>query len=334
MPKTKASLWVIAATLVTVVTLFLVPVSPRTAVRTALVERGELIRPALLEGVVSYLREQPLVSPQAGRIARVHVRQGQQVQAGELLISMDTSLQEQELAEISGLLYRQEQALTAMSEAGGAVLYGMQNGVEARKTQELLQAAIKAGQIRAAEDGVVGALYAAEGDYTEAAGLLGTVHGTEKCVVAAGRAAEFAGVLPGAAALVTASEGQPLGAAVLCGTGAPELDGTTLQAMQSLSFLPADADALSQARIGDRVMVEVVCEVVREGALLPISAVDRQDRAWFVEDGKAVPVQVDISIRNDEFVAVPPEWAGRRVVLCPEEKTLYAGCPVKEAKKP
>ena len=39
MPKTKASLLVIAATAATVVTLFLLPFTPRTAVRTAVVER-------------------------------------------------------------------------------------------------------------------------------------------------------------------------------------------------------------------------------------------------------------------------------------------------------
>lgn len=52
MPKTKASLLVIAATAATVVTLFLLPFTPRTAVRTAVVERGELICSTLLEGVV------------------------------------------------------------------------------------------------------------------------------------------------------------------------------------------------------------------------------------------------------------------------------------------
>ena len=98
MPKTKASLLVIAATAATVVTLFLLPFTPRTAVRTAVVERGELICSTLLEGVVAYADEQPLIALQAGRVGKVHVRQGQTVRAGELLISMDTDVQEQELA--------------------------------------------------------------------------------------------------------------------------------------------------------------------------------------------------------------------------------------------
>ena len=105
MPKTKASLLVIAATAVTVVTLFLLPFTPRTAVRTAVVERGELICSTLLEGVVAYADEQPLIALQAGRVGKVHVRQGQTVRAGELLISMDTDVQEQELAAVNQMLY-------------------------------------------------------------------------------------------------------------------------------------------------------------------------------------------------------------------------------------
>ena len=92
MPKTKASLLVIAATAATVVTLFLLPFTPRTAVRTAVVERRELICSTLLEGVVAYADEQPLIALQAGRVGKVYVCQGQTVRAGELLISMDTGV--------------------------------------------------------------------------------------------------------------------------------------------------------------------------------------------------------------------------------------------------
>ena len=103
MPKTKASLLVIAATAVTVATLFLLPFTPKTAVRTAAVERGDLIRSTLMEGVVAYANEQPLIALQAGRVARVYVIQGQAVRAGDLLVSMDTSVQEQELAAVFGI---------------------------------------------------------------------------------------------------------------------------------------------------------------------------------------------------------------------------------------
>ncbi|MEG0902567.1 MAG: hypothetical protein RSG96_10615, partial [Clostridia bacterium] len=66
MQKTKASLGVIAATAITVLTLFLLPFTPKVAVRTVLPKRGELIETIFLEGVICYQNEQPCVNLQAG----------------------------------------------------------------------------------------------------------------------------------------------------------------------------------------------------------------------------------------------------------------------------
>lgn len=332
MPKTRASLLVIAATAITVATLFLLPFTPKTAVRTAVVEQGELICSTLMEGIVTYADEQPLVALQAGRVGQVHVLQGQMVHAGDLLISMDTSVQEQELAAVNRLLYEQETAVSAFGQAGEAALSAAQTALQARTRQAELRAAIASAQIRAEADGVVGALYVSEGAVTGEASLLGTVHGTGLCVIAAGRAEELGNVAPGAAAMVTSAEGKALGAAVLEQAGAPEADSATGQAMQRLSFLPADGGAWTGAGAGDRVVVELVCEALQEQALVPISAVDSRDRVWFVEEGTATPVEIDLSLRNDQYVAVPQEWKGKRVILLPDIAALYPGCPVREAR--
>ena len=84
--------------------------------------------------------------------------------------------------------------------------------------------------------------------------------------------------------------------------------------------------------VGDRVVVELAQEALEDQALVPISAVDSRDRVWFVEDGIATPVEIDLTLRNDAYVAVPQEWAGKRVVLLPETAPLYPGCAVKEAR--
>lgn len=132
--------------------------------------------------------------------------------------------------------------------------------------------------------------------------------------------------------MVTNAEGKTLGAAVLGQSGAPELDGSTGQAMQSLSFFPMDDGAWIGVGAGDRVVVELAQEALEDQALVPISAVDSRDRVWFVEDGIATPVEIDLTLRNDAYVAVPQEWAGKRVVLLPETASLYPGCAVKEAR--
>lgn len=132
--------------------------------------------------------------------------------------------------------------------------------------------------------------------------------------------------------MVTSAEGKALGAAVLEQAGAPEADSATGQAMQRLSFLPADGGTWTGAGAGDRVVVELVCEALQEQALVPISAVDSRDRVWFVEEGTATPVEIDLSLRNDQYVAVPQEWKGKRVILLPDSAALYPGCPVREAR--
>ena len=187
MQKTRASLLVIAATALTVATLFLLPFTPKAAVRTAVVERGAFIRSTLLEGVIGYAQEQPLLALQPGRIARVHVQQGQRVSAGELLVSMDTEAQEQELAAVTRMLYEQQEAAAAFGQAGEAAFAAAESTLEGQKRQAELRAAIASGQIRAAADGVVGAIYTSEGEYAGEMSLLGTVHGEELSVIAAGR---------------------------------------------------------------------------------------------------------------------------------------------------
>ena len=81
--------------------------------------------------------------------------------------------------------------------------------------------------------------------------------------------------------------------------------------MQSLSFLPMDDGAWMGVGAGDRVVVELVQEALEDQALVPISAVDSRDRVWFVEDGIATPVEIDLTLRNDAYVAVPAGMGGQ-----------------------
>ena len=61
MTRTQASLSVIAVTLATVTTLFLLPYTPKIPVQTAIVRRGEWTKTTLAEGVVQYRQQQPAV---------------------------------------------------------------------------------------------------------------------------------------------------------------------------------------------------------------------------------------------------------------------------------
>lgn len=328
MPKAKASLLVIAATLLTVAVLFLLPFTPSVKVRTAVIEEGDLIRTTLLEGVVGYRDEQPCVNVLDGRVAGVYVKEGQHVQAGELLIRMDTSAEEAALAAMSQAMNERSELLGGLDGAARAAAVLTADQADALEKKAELETRISGGQIRAAFDGIVGGIYTQKGSYVSAMSLLGTVHGTEKSVTAAGRASDLSGAAAGAISGVQSADGKFLGAARLSFLSAPVADETTGQVMQTLHFELLENQEL---KVGERVMVELVCERGENVALLPLSAVDSDMRVWVVENGTASPIKVDVALRNDQYVAASGDWTGKRVILSPDEEALYQGCRIKEA---
>ena len=76
---------------------------------------------------------------------------------GELLISMDTGVQEQELAVVNRMLYEQGNGAGSLfGQAGEAALPAAHIALQARTRQAELRASIASAQTRAAADGVVG----------------------------------------------------------------------------------------------------------------------------------------------------------------------------------
>lgn len=314
MPRTKASLIMILATAATVTTLLLLPFTPKTPVHTALVQSGDWFDVMRLEGVVSYRRQQNCVNLYPGTVSGVYVRAGQQVRAGDLLFTLDTSAQESLLAQLTGSRYALQGAewLTALGNAS--------------QSEWELRSQIEAGKIRALEDGFVRAVYVETGDRLTAAGLLGVVGSDEKCVTAVARTQDLQKTPPGTAAVLTLRGEEA--AAVLEKVGAPAADEATMQVMQTLTLA---ADGLTRASVGEKAGVQLLTDHRTNVALIPISAVDSQNQIWVVEEGKASPVVIDVSCRNEQYVACDVQMAGKRLVLQPEACALWNGCPVKEA---
>lgn len=332
MPKTKASLLLVAATALTVAVLFCLPVSPKITVHTAAVEEGDLIRTTLLEGVVGYRDQQPCVTLRDGKVAQVHVAQGECVQMGDLLFTMDTSVAQAALASLEKGIYEQQSLLENVDTKASFVSLLAQQGAQQYRQKAELEAEIRASQVRAAFDGVVGGVYQTEGSYVPAMAVLGEIHGNEKQITAVGRSSELIGVNKGAVSNVKRADGEKLGVAQVLHLAAPEVDAQTGAITQTMRFEPMDEAVLSNADVGDRMTLELVCEVASDRALVPISALDGSDRIWVVENGKATPYRVDVTCRNDHYVAIDRRWLGKRVILSPNEETLSAGCAVKEGK--
>lgn len=322
MSRTKASLGVIAATAVTALTFFLLPFTPRLAVRSAVISRGDLVKSARLEGVVAYRKQLPAVSLQAGRLTAVHVREGQRVEKGQLLFALDATEEEQALAALAASRYAQEQAL---GDYGAAAALVLAREAPAWEEKELaLRRSIAAKRLRADGDGVVEAVCVGEGEYVAAGALLGVVRGEETCVMAVSQAGEQARA--GMAALLTLGNDASVPAR-LEAVSAPE-DGET--GARRLCFVPLDGAALGTA--GRRAMVELVNDIDRDVPLAPLEAVDSADRLWVIADGIATPIAIDTERRNGEYVRVPESLMGARVILSPQEDELTPGRAVKEAR--
>lgn len=319
---TKASLGVIAVTIATILTLFLWPFTPRLAVRTVTIERGDLIQSSRLEGVVAYQEQQPAVSLQAGVLKAVHVRQGQQVQAGQLLFSLDTAPEEQALAALAANRHNREQALQSCDQPALTALAA--DSLSLMEKELALRQSIAAKQLRASRDGRVEAVYVREGQIVTAGALLGVVRSEEKCVTAMCRAGEAP--LLGTAALVSLGNDVSFPAR-LTSVGVPQQSDA---GFQQICFEPLNATILTDP--GQRTVVEMIREVEYSVPLAPLEAFDSADRLWVVTEGIAAPVSVDTSRRNAESVRVPESLLGARIILAPEGSGVTSGRAVKEAK--
>lgn len=108
-------------------------------------------------------------------------------------------------------------------------------------------------------------------------------------------------------------------------------DGET--GMQQLVFAPLSQETLAETDIGKTETVEAVAETIGDCVPIPLSAVDRENRVWYMENGRALCETVDFSRRSREAIAAPLHWEGRRVILEPEQSVLTEGCAVREAER-
>lgn len=324
MSKGKASLLMMLTAAVTSAMLMGGPEQERLMLQTAVVQPGELVRSELVSGVVSYAQVQPCVSLKDARVSAVHVQAGQRVESGDLLFSLDTAAEEAALTALYQEAYERKILASRSDEPVSALAdYWSRDWFE----KELaLKAAVESSVIRASHSGVVEAVYVKEGEFALKDALLGVVRGEDKCIVASGAADVWTGILPGTAALV--------------------FDETGKEEAAALQFLLAPADnqqsavfelhpeQLADWTVGQPVTVEVLFHSIPAQALIPLAAVDEQNRCWYVENGIVECAEVNTNIRSVDYAAEGAQWAGRRLVLEPDLEKIYEGMKVSEAVDP
>ena len=315
MSKARLSLLVMMLTGMIVLMLLTRPYTPAVAVRTTVVKTGELVKSMRLSGTVGYSEQQLCISPYDGRISHVHVQQGQRVRAGELLFQLDTEAEEQLLAELLQMNYQQKNGLPRLDASVGSFLSA--KDVDWLKTQLELKQRIQLAGIRSEADGVVEMVQVRNGELVPAKQIIGVVRGDQKCV----RTAAVLPALKIESVAVMIQNGTELGMAFLERMEHTESD--------QLVFVPFHEAALSNVDAGDVVAVEAVTESWNNVSLIPLAAVSETEEVWVVRDGRAYPAKIDISKRNDDYVALAPDWEGETLVLLPDMLSMSEGCRVK-----
>lgn len=317
MTKTKLSLGVIAVTVLTVATLFLLPLPKKNTVETVVTKRGMLADTLLLEGVVGYGDEETLVCLQSGTVQRVYVKPGEEVKKGQLLFLMDTAGEEKAMTVLAAEMDRLDRM-----EGGLGELLSLRRADLLTKQAELT-GSIAAKQIRASRDGIVGLVCCREGDLVQQGTVLGSIHG-EDLGISAGVTTDVARQLTvGTTAVLLDEQGEPIGMASLERMGAPTPGKETASAVHPLWF-----SAEGQKTPGRRLTLEVVCSLWEDEVLIPLEAVSEENEVWIVEEGKAVPVKISMERQSGGYAAGPEELEGKTVILYPGESGLKPGTKV------
>lgn len=328
MRKTRASLYLIGATLATVIVLFVLPITPKVAVSTAPIRRGQIVDTLSLSATVSYLGQMPCVAPVAGQVSEVFVRQGDSVVKGQLLASMDASAEEDALAFLLALQEQQRRALAQMKMPDTVLTaVSAQNTLSTMEETQKLRLTIEGKQLRALSNGVVAQVYAQAGDALTAGGMVLSTHAGACELKAQARLADAARLKNGMQASLY-QNGQKIGTAQVTGFDAPLT--VSGQLMQTVRLTPQeDLSGL----IGEEVEMELVCGATEQISVAPVSALSATQRIWVVRDGRAYPQTMGDCARDEEQVGVPTALDGLNVVLEPDETKLYQGCYVKERKQ-
>ncbi len=290
-------------------------------VDTVRAAQGTLVRTVMLDGVVGYTDEQVLVSPKNSVVTGVNVRSGDMVKAGQLLIQLDASAEEEALAKLYQLKYDYD-SLFAQADAAVSAL-AVQTQLEWQQTENQLLAAIAASQVRALKDGVVETISVKEGGFAAETQVLITVHGSTKRIAVQAWAQDVEGLAEGATGL-----------AVKGGNSCPVVlaEVQPIQqnpAMRMMIFEPVEEALASYFGNGTQVTVEVLKDAEMYAAIVPLEAFDAEGCLWYAENGVVHKENANVESFSMTHAAVEEIWAGRDVILHPEMTALENGMRVR-----
>ncbi len=329
--KRKATICVIAATMLTVMTLFCCPLPNAPLLETFTIRAQTLQNICMLDGEAVAADQMPIVALSAGRVTQVCVKSGEHVKAGQLLVRLDATYETEALAALQSQLFQLGHGLQYMSGSHLTALTQTQMTKELVKQQAALQAAIETKQIRAQTSGIVNDLFVDNNMYLESATPIGTLCGEGLQVTAWWPAKEGQPPVLGTAALWCAQDGTPLETLVLEKVSAPiQMNGS---AAHPLVFRMSSGNKINLV-IGDKAPIRLLKESIQAQAVVPIEALDDTGQIWLLRNGNAVPIVPERKGCDHLYLQVQNSLVGECVILHPEKWALEAGAkPRKRVKE-
>ncbi|MBP3648259.1 MAG: efflux RND transporter periplasmic adaptor subunit [Clostridia bacterium] len=327
MSKTNVSIGVMIATFIAVMALFFWPDSSVPKLKVAIVCPGALQRECMLQGTAIEGEQVPIVTPFGGRVAQVYAKSGEYVQQGQLLIRLDSQLEEDALAQLE---IQQHQLKSQLSQwIDPAFENGSQFALltELSKQRDSIVAAIEYKQIRATSTGKLENLYIKADDYLSEAGLIGNLSTGGNKVMASWIAQQGQPPLPGLQAWWCKTDGTKLESMILERVGVPTEHNNQL--IYPLTFRSTGLP--SNITPGETAPVCLLLEAVQVNAMVPVEAIDSNGQVWVLRNGYAEPVSVEYGQHNDAFLQVQNELIGETVLLNPDELPLRKGMLIRRS---
>lgn len=319
MRRGKQAFLLLAGSIAAAVWMAAAPVKNGIRVETAVIQPGELVQTVWLNGIVGYTDEQPYVSLKTGKINSIYVQIGDTVSEGDLLFQMDTTSESQALSELYETCYQKKRVISSLNEAVSALQ--KQAELEWHQLEAQFKTSIEAGQIRAAQKGLVDTIYVKEGDMVTEGTLLGTSHGEEKQVVVSAQNVDAALIETGATAWLY-KDNEKIHASV------HKLQPLNDNESWLVNILPENPDVMDSFAIGENIQAEIVIERKPTKALMPLAAADENGDVWIVEEGKVKKKGFSWENCSRTHAQAAQEWTGQMVLLYPERYDLMDDMPV------
>ena len=125
--RTRAKTWMLLLSILVAGTALMWPAEEKILVETATVQSGELVQSRLLTGVVQKEQKQYIISPKSGLISSVYVSSGQAVEAGQMLLRMDTSAEEKALSRLYLMRFEKANAVGELADQALALMSGAED---------------------------------------------------------------------------------------------------------------------------------------------------------------------------------------------------------------